>query len=90
MIRLHSLAKLESDIEHIRSDIAEIKDLLDRLSPRIIEMCGTVSRLGNKEDLAKISAEIERRPMRRKTVVDVVALIVVVIGALITIRVTIV
>jgi hypothetical protein len=90
MIRLRSLAKLESDIEHIRSDIVEISDLLDRLSPRIIEMCGMVSSLGNKEDLAKISAEIERRPMRRKTAVDVVALMVVVIGALITIMVTIV
>jgi hypothetical protein len=78
------VAKLESDVGHIRSDMTEIKGILGRLAPRIDEMYGKMPHLGTKEDLAKITAEIERRPTRRQTVADV-ALIVGVIAALITI-----
>jgi hypothetical protein len=78
------VAKLESDVGHIRSDMSEIKNLLARLAPRIDEMYGRQASAATQADIANLRTEIERRPTRRQSVVDF-ALIVGVIGGLLTI-----
>src|SRR5215471_17670753 len=47
------LARVESDIGHIKSDISEIKGVLVRLAPRIDEIYGKIPHLATKEDLAR-------------------------------------
>ena len=47
------LARVESDIGHIKSDISEIKGVLGRLAPRIDEIYGKIPHLATKEDLAR-------------------------------------
>ena len=47
------LARAESDIRHIKSDISEIKGVLGRLVPRIDEIYGKIAHLATKEDLAR-------------------------------------
>jgi hypothetical protein len=77
------IAKLESDVSYIRSDMTEIKGLLGRLAPRIDEMYGRQSTLATQADLANLRIEIERRPTRRQTVVDLFT-IVTLVGGLLT------
>jgi hypothetical protein len=48
------VAKLESDVDHIRSDISEIKSVLGRLAPRIDEMYGRQSFLATRDDVAAL------------------------------------
>ena len=48
------LARVESDIGHVRSDTSEIKSLLARLAPRIDEIYGKLPFLATKEDLARL------------------------------------
>jgi hypothetical protein len=78
------VAKLESDVGHIRSDISEIKASLGRLAPRTDEMYAKLTFFATKEDIANIMREIERRPTRRQSVVDIFA-VVALIGTLLTI-----
>src|SRR6266700_666664 len=61
------VAKLESDVGHIRSDTSEIKAILARLAPRIDEMYGKLTFFATKEDVANLKLEIERRPTRRQS-----------------------
>ncbi|HEX3954174.1 MAG TPA: hypothetical protein VHW90_11410 [Stellaceae bacterium] len=77
------VAKLEADIGHIRTDVAEIKSLLGRLAPRIDEMFGRQAVQATQTDLANLRIEIERRPTRRQTVFDIFA-VVTLIGGLLT------
>ena len=77
------VAKLESDVFHIRSDISEIKTILGRLAPRIDEMYGKLPFFATKEDVASLKFEIERRPTRRQSVLDIFY-IVTIIGGLLT------
>jgi hypothetical protein len=77
------VAKLESDIGHIRSDMSEIKTLLARLAPRIDEMYGRQATAASQADLANLRIEIEKRPTRRQAVFDIFA-IVTLIGGILT------
>ena len=47
------VAKLESDVGHIRADISEIKTILGRLAPLIEQMYGKLPFFATKEDVAK-------------------------------------
>jgi hypothetical protein len=47
------LARVESDIGHIKSDISEINAVLGRLAPRIDEIYGKIPHLATKEDLTR-------------------------------------
>lgn len=78
------VAKLEADVAHIRSDIGEIKGLLNRLAPRIDEMYGRQSSIATTTNLAELRLEVEKRPTRRQTIFDIFA-IVSLIGALLAI-----
>jgi hypothetical protein len=69
------VAKLESDVGHIRSDISEIKTLLGRLAPRIDEMYGAQGALATRDDVSNLRIEIERRPTRRQTIFDIFAIV---------------
>jgi len=71
------IAKLESDVGHVRTDISDIKALLGRLAPRIDEMYG--GRV-TQQDLTNLRVEVERRPTRRQSMFDIFA-IVSLIGA---------
>jgi hypothetical protein len=53
------VAKFEADVGHIRSDVTEVKGLLNRLAPCIDEMYGKLSHVGTKEDLVRLTAEME-------------------------------
>jgi hypothetical protein len=57
------VARLESDVGHIRGDIAEIKATLNRLAPLIDEfrgfMAATLPTLATKVDLAELRAELK-------------------------------
>jgi hypothetical protein len=76
------VAKLESDVGHIRSDITEIKTILGRLAPRIDEMYGRQAILATQSDIAGLRVEIERRPTRRQTVFDIFTIVTLVGGIL--------
>jgi hypothetical protein len=78
------VAKLESDVGHIRSDISDIKTILGRLAPRIDEMYGKLPFFATKEAIANVLREIERRATRRQSVVDIFA-VMALIGTLLTI-----
>lgn len=93
------VAKLESDVGHIRADLTEIRGLLGRIVPRIDEMYGRLALMPTHEDLAKLSVairdelatvsvelkvEIAKRPTRRQAVLDLIA-IVGFIGVILTI-----
>ena len=78
------VAKLESDVGHIRSDISEIKGILGRLAPRIDEMYGKLPYFATKEDVANLKIEIEKRPTRRQSILDIFS-VVGLIGVLLTI-----
>jgi hypothetical protein len=71
------VAKLESDVGHIRDDISEIKSALGRLAPIIDRMDGfqqaTLPSLATKLELADLKNQIEKRPTRRQTVFDLFA-----------------
>lgn len=69
------IAKLESDVGHIRSDISDIKNILARLAPRIDEMYGKLPFFSTREDIVNIKAEIDRRPTRRQSVLDIIAIV---------------
>ena len=82
------VAKLESDVGHIRDGVSEIRGVLARLAPIIDRMDGfqqaTLPNLATKVELVDLKYQIEKRPTRRQTVLDV-GLIVGIIGSLITI-----
>ena len=78
------VAKLESDVGHIRADISEIKTILGRLAPLIDQMYGKLPFFATKEDVANLRAEIDKRPTRRQSVLDIFT-IVGAIGAVLTI-----
>ena len=82
------LAKLESEVAHISEGVSEIRGVLGRLAPIIDRMDGfqqaTLPNLATKVELVALRNEIEKRPTRRQTIVDV-SLIVGTIGTLITI-----
>jgi hypothetical protein len=80
------VAKLESGVARIRSDISEIKGILGRLAPRIDEIYAKLPFFATKEDLANLRTElrtemadlrteIEKRPTRRQSVFDVFAIV---------------
>jgi hypothetical protein len=77
------VARLESDVGHIRGDIAEIKATLNRLAPLIDEfrgfMAATLPTLATKVELAELRAElrleIAQRPTRRQAVYDMFAVV---------------
>jgi hypothetical protein len=76
------VAKLEADVGHIRSDISEIKAILGRLAPRIDEMYGKLSFFATKEDIANLKLEIEKRPTRRQSVLDILYIVTIVTGVM--------
>jgi hypothetical protein len=76
------VAKLESDVGHIRSDISEIKAILGRLAPRIDEMYGKLPFFATKEDVTNLKLEIERRPTRRQSVLDIFYIVTIITGAM--------
>jgi hypothetical protein len=82
------IAKLESEVGHIREGVSEIRAVLARLAPIIDRMDGiqqaTLPNLATRAELVDLRNQIEKRPTRRQTVVDV-GLIVGIIGTLITI-----
>jgi uncharacterized coiled-coil protein SlyX len=78
------IAKLESDVGHIRSEISEIKNVLTRLAPRIDEMYGKLPFFSTKEDIANLKIEVGKRPTRRQSILDIFS-IVALIGALLAI-----
>ncbi|HEX3883510.1 MAG TPA: hypothetical protein VHW66_12690 [Stellaceae bacterium] len=47
------VAKLEAAVEHLQSDMTEVKSMLGRIEPRISEMAGAFPHLATKGDLAK-------------------------------------
>jgi hypothetical protein len=77
------VAKLESDVGHIRSDLSEIKGTLARLAPKIDEMYGKFAFYVTKEDFANLRAAIDKRPTRGQAVRDL-SLIIAIIGGLLT------
>lgn len=78
------VAKLKSDVGHIRSDVSVIRATLARLAPKIDEMHGKLPYFATREDTANLRAEIEKRPTRRQTLGDI-ATTVALIGGLLTI-----
>jgi uncharacterized coiled-coil protein SlyX len=71
------VAKLESDVGHIRIDISEIKGVLTRLAPIIDRMDSaqqvTLPGLATKLELFDLKTEIEKRPTRRQALFDLFA-----------------
>jgi ferric-dicitrate binding protein FerR (iron transport regulator) len=61
------VAKLEAAVEHLQSDVTEVKAALGRIEPRIAEMAGALPHLATKADLA-----------RRPTVAGIIAIVALV------------
>jgi len=61
------VAKLEAAVEHLQSDMTEVKAVLGRIEPRIAEMAGAFPHLATKADLAK-----------RPTVAGIIAIVAMV------------
>jgi hypothetical protein len=69
------IARLESDVGHIRSDLSQITTLLGRLAPRIDEMYGRQAGTVTQQDFANLRIEILQRPTRRQTILDIFSIV---------------
>src|SRR5690242_15233319 len=73
------VAKLEAAVEHIQTDVREIRGILARLAPVIDRIDGflqaTLPHLATKDEIdaeaSMLRVDIERRPTRRQSLADI-------------------
>jgi hypothetical protein len=79
------LAKSEARGEGIERATGQIRDLLEKLAPRIEDISGFIKHgapnLANKTDVAALRSEIEKRPTRRQAVLDLAWIVGIIISA---------
>ncbi|MGA2871118.1 MAG: hypothetical protein ABSF34_18405 [Verrucomicrobiota bacterium] len=67
--------KISSRVELVEHSMSEVKDRLDKLLPKIDDVLGFIKHgtpnLSTKADLANLKIEIEKRPTRRQTILDI-------------------
>src|SRR3954471_18300822 len=86
------VAKLEAAVEHIQTDVREIRGILACLAPVIDRIDGflqaSLPRLATKDEIgaeaSTLRVEIERWPTRRQSLIDI-AMIAGLIGVILTI-----
>jgi hypothetical protein len=68
------IARLEIAVEHLQTDMAEVKAVLGRLEPRISEMFGAFPHLATKADVAAVKVDVAKRP----TIAGIMAIVAVI------------